>query len=95
MCFDFTRCNGGLHSDFPSDMHLRVGIDPTGGTDPFSPNVVWSVEAPAWDTWAHFQVQAIAQSNTITVFTHSHPEWDWARANNDVYIDDATLVIVP
>ena len=50
MCYDFAQCDGGLRSDAPSEMHLRVGIDPTGGTDPFGSNVVWSAEATAWDT---------------------------------------------
>ena len=92
MCYDITECgSGGSHSDAPADMHLRVGIDPTGGTDPLSSNIVWSAEAPAWDTWVRFQVQAVAQSSTVTVFTHSRAEWDWARLNNEVYIDDARL----
>jgi LysM repeat protein len=30
----------------------------------------------------------------VTVFTHSRPDWDWARKNNDVYLDDASLVVV-
>ncbi|MBN1889916.1 MAG: LysM peptidoglycan-binding domain-containing protein [Thermoflexales bacterium] len=94
MCSDIGACKHGLLSDHPSDMHLRVGIDPTGGTNPFSPNIVWSYEVPAWDTWVRFQVEAVAQSSTVTVFTHSRPEWDWARMNNDVYLDDAELVTV-
>lgn len=90
-----TKCADGRVSDYPSDMHLRIGIDPTGGTDPFSGNIVWSPEVPAWDTWVRFQVEAIAQSSTVTVFTHSRPQWDdWARMNNDIYLDDAELVIV-
>jgi nucleoid-associated protein YgaU len=30
----------------------------------------------------------------VTVFTHSRPEWGWARVENDVYLDDASLVVV-
>ncbi len=96
MCSDASsgKCNDGRISDAPADMHLRVGIDPTGGTNPFGPNIVWSGEVAAWDQWVRFQVEAIAQSSTVTVFTHSRPEWDWARMNNDVYLDDAELVTV-
>jgi LysM repeat protein len=95
MCFNPDECGkGGILSDAPSDMHLRVGIDPLGGTDPFTPTVVWSVEKPAWDEWVQFQVETVAISDTVTVFTHSRPEWDWARNNNDVYLDDASLLIV-
>jgi hypothetical protein len=94
MCFDFAECNYGKVSDKPSDMHLRIGIDPTGGDNPFSPDIVWSPEQAAWDAWALFQVEAVARNSTVTVFTHSRPDWDWARTNNDVYLDDASLVVV-
>jgi len=95
MCFEWLDCNYGRVSDKPSDMHLKVGIDPTGGDNPFSPNIIWSLEQPAWDAWALFQVEAIAKNSSVTVYTHSRPDWDWARKNNDVYIDDARLVVVP
>jgi len=49
MCANPDACGtGGIRSDEPSDMHLRVGIDPLGGTDPFTTAVVWSAEQPAW-----------------------------------------------
>jgi LysM domain len=95
MCFDSARCGKtGELSDQPSDMHLRVGIDPLGDTDPLTTSVVWSAEQPAWDKWVQFQVETVAISDTVTVLTHSRPEWSWARSNNDVYLDDASLVIV-
>ena len=95
MCFDFVvGCQYGKVSDKPSDMHLKVGIDPTGGDDPFSPNIVWSPEQPAWDTYTIFQVEAEARNSSVTVFTHSHADWDWARTNNDVYVDDGSLVVI-
>ncbi len=93
MCFDIDKCGiNGIISDAPSDMHLRVGIDPYGGTDPFSPNIIWAPEQEAFDRWVEFSVQATAQANAVTVFTHSRPDWDWARMDNDVYLDDASLV---
>jgi hypothetical protein len=95
MCFQFIEgCQYGKISDQPSDMHLKVGIDPTGGQDPFSPNVVWSPEQPAWDAYELFQVEAEARNTSVTVFTHSRADWDWARSNNDVYIDDGSLVVI-
>ena len=94
MCFNFDDCANGRRSDQPSDMHIRIGIDPTGGTVPTSTNVVWSSEVPTFDQWTFLSVRARAQSNTITVWTHSRPEWDFARANNDVYVDDANLIVV-
>jgi hypothetical protein len=95
MCYQIDKCSkNGIRSDWPTNMHLRVGIDPYGGSDPFSPNIVWSPEQDAFDQWVEFSVQARALGDTVTVFTHSRPEWDWARNNNDVYLDDASLVVV-
>jgi hypothetical protein len=84
----------GSRSDEPAEMHLRVGIDPYGGTDPFSANVIWSPEKPAFDHWVQFSVQAQAKGSAVTVFTHSRAEWDYTRVNNDVYLDDASLIVV-
>jgi LysM repeat protein len=83
----------GSRSDTPADMHLRVGIDPYGGTDPFSANVIWSPEKSAFDQWIQFSVQAQAKGGAVTVFTHSRADWDWPRTNNDVYLDDASLTV--
>jgi hypothetical protein len=94
MCFDYNNCDYGHVSDQPSDMHLRIGIDPTGGTVPTSTNIIWSPEAPAFDHWTYFSVRSTALSNTVTMFTHSRPEWSYAHNNNDVYLDDANLVVI-
>ena len=75
-----------------TNMHLRVGIDPTGGTDPWSKDIVWSDEHESYDQFTLFEVQAVAQSNKVTVFTHSRPENP--LEHNDVYVDDAALIAV-
>jgi LysM repeat protein len=94
-CFEISKCGkNGIVSDQPADMHLRVGIDPFGGTNPFSSNIVWSPERPAFDQWVQFVVEAQAKGDAVTVFTHSRPEWEWARNNNDIYLDDASLVVI-
>jgi LysM repeat protein len=95
MCYNPSACGKeGERSDQPADMHLRVGIDPLGGTDPFTGTVVWAAEQPAWDKFVLFVVETTALSDTVTVMTHSRADWPWARTNNDVYLDDASLVIV-
>ena len=96
MCNDFlAACDGGRKSQNSTTMHLRVGIDPTGGTNPYGPNVIWSREVDSFDYWTLYKVEAVVQGDTATVFTHSRPEWvDFARVNNDVYVDDASLVVV-
>jgi LysM repeat protein len=75
-----------------SSMHLKVGIDPCGGENPFSPNVVWGPERDSYDQFGYYEVRATAQCDKVTVFTHSLPEK--AMKHNDVYVDDAELVII-
>lgn len=71
---------------------LKIGIDPTGGTDPFSDRVVWSAGVRALDYYRQFTVRATAQAARVTVFTFAWQEW--AANNQDAYWDDASLVVV-
>lgn len=86
---DSGKCSDARSGD-PSPMHLRIGIDPYGGVDPMGPNVVWSPEQNAYDDWHLFSVDARALAGTVTVFVYSYP--DYRSQNNDVYLDDASLV---
>ena len=82
MCNDYiAACDGGRKSQNPTTMHLKVGIDPTGGTNPFSPDVVWSGEGDSFDRWTLFSVEAAAKGDAVTVFTHSRAEWIDYRAH--------------
>jgi hypothetical protein len=89
-----TKLNGkepNPHFSFgQTGMHMKIGIDPTGGVDPWSSNVVWSEEKDAYDKFDRYEVQAVARANKVTVFTHSRPENP--MEHNDVYVDDADLV---
>jgi len=86
--------NGGILTSTTkdNDMSLKVGIDPSGGADPFSSRIVWSNPTNVWDNWALFTVEAVAQGSTVTVYTYSKPRW--GMEHNDVYVDDASLVVV-
>ena len=75
-----------------TSMHMKVGIDPCGGEDPWSPNIVWSSEHDTYDQYGYYEVRATAQCDKVTVFTHSMPEK--AMKHNDVYVDDAELVVI-
>jgi LysM repeat protein len=79
-------------SDHGQTMGMRVGIDPFGGTNAFSPNIIWSDPADTFDAWALYSLQATAQSNAVTVFTRSTPLF--GNQHNDIYVDDASLVAV-
>jgi len=81
-----------LVSSGQQTMNLKVGIDPYGGTDPFSGNIVWSDPGNSYDVYGLFAVEAVAQTNRVTVFTYSRPIY--GLQHNDVYVDDAALVVV-
>jgi LysM repeat protein len=87
-----TNAGESLISSGQQTMNLKVGIDPFGGTDPFSANIVWSKPGDSWDVYSQFSVEAVAQSNKVTVFTYSRPIYPLQHV--DVYVDDAALVVV-
>ncbi len=86
-------CPTGNLSNSPAPMHVRVGIDPTGGTNPWAGNIVWSAEGNAWDVYTLFQVEAVAEASAVTAFVYHRTDWQDGiyRPNNDVYVDDAAL----
>ena len=72
------------------DYKVSVGIDPTGGVDGSSPNVVWSAPVKEYNQWVQLKVTVTAQSSTVTVFTRGAPLY--RVKHNDSYWDDASLV---
>lgn len=70
---------------------VSVGIDPHGGTDPLSDEVIWSDELAyeAWDEYHQLSVSAVAQAAYVTVFTRGRCKW--RVLHNDSYWDDARL----
>lgn len=73
-------------------MRQRIGIDPTGGTDPNSPDIVWSPAAQYIDTWGELAVETTATSNHVTIFLSAYP--NFVLPNNEVYFDKAQLTLV-
>ena len=87
----------GPYSDVPNSaeptiMNMRIGIDPTGGTDPFSPAIIWSPTSDSYDKYQQYSLSAQAQGTAVTVFTYSAPVEQ--RKHNDVYWDDASLAVL-
>ena len=73
-----------------ADLSLRVGIDPTAGSNPDSPDVVWSAPATP-SSFTRFDVSAPAAGATATLFLHATLNtsdapvtvvWDAAGAQN-------------
>lgn len=76
----------------PGNYHVYVGIDPTGGTDFRSPNVIWSPGRMEYNTWMQLSVEATATAGTVTVFLRGESEF---RVQfNDSYWEDACLNVV-
>ncbi len=79
-------------SEDPGDVVLRVGIDPNGGTDGASEDIIWSTAATFfYDAYRQYAVIATAEDSTITVFVESTV--GEPRANNYIYLDDAVLEV--
>ena len=72
-------------------MLFQVGIDPNGGTDPWSPNIVWAsgYSYDAYHSIGPAQAQ-VGDGGTVTVFLRATAKWPYKH--NDVYWDDASLV---
>jgi hypothetical protein len=70
----------------------KVGVDPTGGTDPQSANIIWGPPRLQYDEYGTFTIGAAAQADYLTVFTYSKPIW--SAKHNDAYWDDAMLTPV-
>jgi hypothetical protein len=91
-CEESNKCPNG-QSFNAADMLMRVGIDPEGGTDPFSDTIVWSEYFNPIDQWQIACSEAQANSDIVTVFVWASP--NGPRQNQDVYWDDASLVLLP
>ncbi|MGD8996941.1 MAG: hypothetical protein PVH80_02440, partial [Anaerolineae bacterium] len=90
---DTPPLNGEPWNDAIGNFSFMVGIDPTGDTNPYAATVVWGPVAHIYNE--HHQVpavEAVAESETITVFLRSKTLW--AFKHNDAYWDDAKLVAV-
>lgn len=92
----YWACDGndplGYTCGDPWTMIMQVGIDPNGGTDPWSPGIIWSAEQQAPD---HFKLigpapAQVGEGGTVTVYMRSKAKW--AVEHLDAYWDDASLV---
>ena len=90
---DAPELNGDPWNDAIPNFLFYLGIDPTGGTDPFADTVVWGRGAHIYNEHARPPaVEAVAQGDTVTVFLRSKTLWGFNH--NDAYWDDAKLVVV-
>lgn len=79
-------------------MIKRLGLDPTGGTDPASPSVIWGEPDDTDKVWdVQRRVAAFAESATMTVFIEIDSPLDagpWPFMNMS-FLDSAILAQTP
>ncbi len=77
--------------DDRANVTFQLGIDPSGGGDPFAGSVVWGAPANLYDSYQAIPgVQARAQGGTITVFVRGITRWRFDH--NDLFFDEIRLV---
>lgn len=79
-------------SEDPNQVILNVGIDPKGGTNGASEDIIWSPDAEFYDQYRELSVSARAQGTAVTVFVRSAPQGFVGTSN--IYLDDAALVVL-
>ncbi|MEM6527824.1 MAG: LysM peptidoglycan-binding domain-containing protein, partial [Chloroflexota bacterium] len=72
------------------DVLVDVGIDPTGGTDGTSDNILWSQASEQYDAYNLYTISAPAESTTISVWVRSRVGF---AVQTRVFVDDAFLTI--
>jgi hypothetical protein len=88
---DVPPLTGDPWTDAAGNFTFMVGIDPTGGINPYAGTVAWGQPAHIYNEY--FQVppvEAVAQSGTVTVFLRSKTLWGFKH--NDAYWDSAELI---
>ena len=93
-----TFWRGPGYPDSDGLMSRQVGIDPFGGTDPTSSNIIWSDPNANDKAWVYMDVAATAQTMTMTVFAKVQaPENESVNHTdlNMVYFDAAHADLAP
>ncbi|MCC6614548.1 MAG: LysM peptidoglycan-binding domain-containing protein [Anaerolineae bacterium] len=83
----FDNCGSAVESG----AYTRIGVDPSGGTDPNSPGIVWSGNSQPHDRWEQMTVSATAAGTSVTVFLYVTQRWP--SDLNNVYFDSASLTV--
>jgi hypothetical protein len=93
-----TYWRGPGYPDSDGKMVKQVGLDPTGGTDPTNPNVIWSQTDANDKAWVYLDVAAAAQGSTMTVFARVQAPDNQSYNHTDldmVYFEAAHFAPVP
>jgi hypothetical protein len=90
---NFYATEGQVSDAGAKNFTFWVGIDPTGGTNPYASSVVWGQGAHIYNAYRQVPaVEAVAQGNAVTVFLRSRALWPFKHC--DAYWDEAMLEVV-
>ncbi len=88
------KLEGETGDDDWRNFTFSVGLDPTGGQDPYASTVTWGRGAHIYNCYDEVPpVETVAESETVTVFLRSRALWGFKH--NNAYWDDVTLEIIP
>ena len=91
-CFDdLPLLNGEPWNDALRAARFTIGIDPYGGTDPFSDAIRWSAPWAIYNEYHPISLSVPSRSHVITVFLQA--KFMWGFRNNDAYWDDVSLTL--
>jgi hypothetical protein len=68
----------------------RIGIDPSGGVDPLSPQVVWGTSSSVRESMPDLHVSAYATGQTLTVFVWTHH--GTSHGQDQVFLDGVVMI---
>ncbi|HFD40196.1 MAG TPA: hypothetical protein ENJ31_10185 [Anaerolineae bacterium] len=84
------QADAGWAAPTQPDFERKLGLDPTGGTDPLAPTVIWGPSAWAVKpSWPDLTVSARATGPTMTLFVWVHHPHTYG--NDWVFIDAVGL----
>ena len=91
--FDDSKKSDNIKPGDFANFTFSVGIDPTGGKNPWADTVVWGEGAHIYDKYAPVPaVEAIAEAEQVTFFIRSAVLWPFKHCN--AYFDKPNLVKV-
>lgn len=85
----WSRIKAGDPRKSDGKYRIKLGIDPYGGLDPESQDIVWCDAVEPYDAFEALEVDAIMRSDRATLYVWGQAEW--AACNNDAYVDDAEV----
>jgi len=87
---DIPDLNGDPWNDAVGNSVFVVGIDPAGGTNPFSPDVIWGEAFAIYNGYAQqLEVEVRGVTGTVTVFLRNITLYGFKH--NDAYFDSVKL----